>query len=69
MLTPDECRRLMGFPDGFITDAVSRTQAYKQFGNSVVVPAVAFVASELVAQGLLPPPGIAAAAAEELVAV
>jgi len=36
-LTPRECARLQGFPDSFkIT--VSNTQAYKQFGNSVVVP-------------------------------
>jgi DNA (cytosine-5)-methyltransferase 1 len=54
MLTPDECRKLMGFPDAFITDAVSRTQAYKQFGNSVVVQAVTFVSSALVEQGFLP---------------
>jgi DNA (cytosine-5)-methyltransferase 1 len=56
MLTPDECRKLMGFPEGFITTAVSRTQAYKQFGNSVVVPAVSFVARAMVEQGILPPP-------------
>jgi DNA (cytosine-5)-methyltransferase 1 len=54
MLTPNECRKLMGFPDSFITDAVSRTQSYKQFGNSVVVPAVSFIANALVEQGLLP---------------
>ena len=61
MLTPDECRKLMGFPDWYITDAVSRTQAYKQFGNSVVVPAVAFVAAALVEQGVLPVPREASA--------
>lgn len=41
-LTPRECARLMGFekPDGkdFFRIPVSDTQAYKQFGNSVVVP-------------------------------
>lgn len=43
-LTPRECARLMGFPDTFrIT--VSDTRAYKQFGNSVVVPLVSHVAS------------------------
>ncbi|TXK93581.1 DNA (cytosine-5-)-methyltransferase [Methylococcaceae bacterium HT1] len=46
-LTPRECARLMGFdsPDGsnFIIP-VSDTQAYKQFGNSVVVPVVKTVA-------------------------
>jgi DNA (cytosine-5)-methyltransferase 1 len=36
-LTPRECARLMGFPDDFIIP-VSDTQAYKQFGNSVVMP-------------------------------
>src|SRR5690606_21221895 len=42
-LTPRECARLMGFPDDFIIP-VSDTQAYKQFGNSVVVPAMTEVA-------------------------
>ncbi len=42
-LTPRECARLQGFPDTFkIT--VSDTQAYRQFGNSVVVPLMANVA-------------------------
>ncbi|WP_321797038.1 DNA (cytosine-5-)-methyltransferase [Caballeronia sp. J97] len=36
-LTPRECARLMGFPDSFVIP-VSDTQAYRQFGNSVVVP-------------------------------
>lgn len=36
-LTPRECARLMGFPDNFKIP-VSDTQAYRQFGNSVVVP-------------------------------
>ena len=43
-LTPRECARLMGFPDSFVIP-VSDTQAYKQFGNSVVVPVVAAVAN------------------------
>jgi DNA (cytosine-5)-methyltransferase 1 len=38
-LTPRECARLMGFPDSFHIP-VSDTQAYKQFGNSVVVPVI-----------------------------
>ncbi|MBB6319286.1 DNA (cytosine-5-)-methyltransferase [Paraburkholderia tropica] len=42
-LTPRECARLMGFPDTFrIT--VSDTQAYRQFGNSVVMPVMREVA-------------------------
>ena len=36
-LTPRECARLQGFPDSFKIP-VSDTQAYRQFGNSVVVP-------------------------------
>ncbi|MGF6610818.1 site-specific DNA-cytosine methylase [Paraburkholderia sp. WSM4175] len=36
-LTPRECARLMGFPDAFRIP-VSDTQAYRQFGNSVVMP-------------------------------
>ncbi len=42
-LTPRECARLMGFPADFKIP-VSDTQAYKQFGNSVVVPAIDAVA-------------------------
>lgn len=36
-LTPRECARLQGFPEDFVIP-VSDTQAYRQFGNSVVVP-------------------------------
>lgn len=42
-LTPRECARLQGFPDSFAIP-VSDTQAYRQFGNSVVVPLMAAVA-------------------------
>lgn len=42
-LTPRECARLMGFPDSFVIP-VSDTQAYKQFGNAVVVPLVGDIA-------------------------
>jgi DNA (cytosine-5)-methyltransferase 1 len=46
-LTPRECARLMGFPDSFkIT--VSDTQAYRQFGNSVVVPVIEAIAKRIV---------------------
>lgn len=48
-LTPRECARLQGFPDTFKIP-VSDTQAYKQFGNSVVVPLMSDVASLLVAK-------------------
>jgi len=46
-LTPRECARLMGFPETFQIP-VSDTQAYHQFGNSVVVPVVQAVAREMV---------------------
>ena len=46
-LTPRECARYMGFPDTFRI-VVSDRQAYKQFGNSVVVPMIADVADLLV---------------------
>jgi DNA (cytosine-5)-methyltransferase 1 len=45
-LTPRECARLMGFPDSFRIP-VSDTQAYKQFGNSVVVPVIEAVAHQM----------------------
>lgn len=47
-LTPRECARLMGFPDSFQIP-VSDTQAYRQFGNSVVVPAIESVAELVLA--------------------
>ncbi len=45
-LTPRECSRLMGFDTGDrkFNIPVSDTQAYKQFGNAVVVPVIAEVA-------------------------
>ncbi len=47
-LTPRECARLMGFPDSFQIP-VSDTQAYKQFGNSVVVPVIEAIAQAVAA--------------------
>lgn len=49
-LTPRECSRLMGFdkPGGSsFTIPVSDTQAYKQFGNAVVVPVVKAIANHM----------------------
>jgi DNA (cytosine-5)-methyltransferase 1 len=46
-LTPRECARLQGYSDDFKIP-VSDTQAYRQFGNSVVVPLVSAVAAQLV---------------------
>ena len=48
-LTPRECARLQGFPESFKIP-VSDTQAYKQFGNSVVVPLMTDVAKLVVAK-------------------
>ncbi|MBX9708393.1 MAG: DNA (cytosine-5-)-methyltransferase [Caulobacteraceae bacterium] len=48
-LTPRECARLMGFETKerpFILSG-SDTQAYRQFGNSVVVPVIEFVAAAM----------------------
>ncbi len=49
-LTPRECSRLMGFDESggsAFRIPVSDTQAYKQFGNSVVVPVVKAVAQHM----------------------
>ncbi|MBH9972631.1 MULTISPECIES: DNA (cytosine-5-)-methyltransferase [Commensalibacter] len=49
-LTPRECARLMGFDRPGQSDfkiPVSDTQAYRQFGNAVVVPVVEAVASHI----------------------
>lgn len=46
-LTPRECARLMGFPDDFKIP-VSDNQAYRQFGNAVVIPVIESVAEEMI---------------------
>lgn len=48
-LTPRECARLMGFDDQDFTMKipVSDTRAYKQFGNSVVVPVIKEIARQM----------------------
>jgi len=46
-LTPRECARIQGFPDNFIIP-VSDNQAYRQFGNSVVVPLIEAVGKQIV---------------------
>jgi DNA (cytosine-5)-methyltransferase 1 len=46
-LTPRECAKLMGFPEEFKIP-VSDMQAYKQFGNSIVVPVVKEIAARLI---------------------
>jgi DNA (cytosine-5)-methyltransferase 1 len=46
-LTPLECERLQGFPDGW-TDSQSDSQRYKQMGNAVAVPVVQWIINRLV---------------------
>ena len=41
-LTPLECERLQGFPDGW-TDGQVDTHRYKQMGNAVAVPVVEWI--------------------------
>ena len=47
-LSPRECARLMGYPDDYRLGQVSDVQAYRQCGNSVVVPLITAVAEQLV---------------------
>jgi site-specific DNA-cytosine methylase len=46
-LTPTECERLQGFPDGW-TEGQSDTHRYKQMGNAVAVPVVEWLIEGLV---------------------
>jgi site-specific DNA-cytosine methylase len=43
LLTANECKAIMGFPKNFKLP-VSRTQMYRQMGNSVAVPVVSALA-------------------------
>lgn len=47
-LTPRECARLMGYPDEYVINRVSDVQAYRQCGNSVVVPLVTAVSEQII---------------------
>ncbi len=48
LLTNNECKAIMGFPKSFKIP-VSRTQMYRQMGNSVAVPVVKLVAKQMIA--------------------
>jgi len=48
LLSENECKSIMGYPLSFVIP-VSRTQMYRQFGNSVAVPVVQQVAINLIA--------------------
>ena len=45
-LHPEECRRIMGFPEGFVLHRKSNV-SYQQFGNSVVVPVVSAIVEQI----------------------
>ena len=45
-LTPTECERLQGFPDGW-TEGQADTHRYKQMGNAVAVPVVSWLVNRL----------------------
>lgn len=47
-LSPRECARLMGYPDEYRLSQVSDVQAYRQCGNSVVVPLITAVSEQLI---------------------
>ena len=51
LLTSDECKAIMGFPHDFEIP-VSRTQMYRQMGNSVAVPVISVLA-EWIAKDLI----------------
>lgn len=47
-LSPRECARLMGYPDNYRLDLVSDVQAYRQCGNSVIVPLITAVSEQII---------------------
>jgi DNA (cytosine-5)-methyltransferase 1 len=54
-LTPLECERLMGFPDGWTAfgcdgEAISDNRRYQMLGNSVAIPCVAYIMQGIVRQ-------------------
>ena len=51
-LTPTECERLQGFPDGW-TEGVSDTQRYKLLGNAVTVNVIEFLGKQLLGDAFL----------------
>lgn len=46
-LTPTECERLQGFPDGW-TDGQADSHRYKQMGNAVAVPVVEWIINRII---------------------
>jgi site-specific DNA-cytosine methylase len=59
-LTPTECERLQGYPDGWtafdeLGKPISDTKRYQMLGNSVAVPCVAYILQGMARQLTLPP--------------
>ncbi len=59
-LTPTECERLQGYPDGWTAldehgKPISDTKRYQMLGNSVAVPCVAYILQSMARQLTLPP--------------
>ena len=48
-LTPTECERLQGFPDGW-TAGQADSNRYKQMGNAVAVPVVQWIINNVVGE-------------------
>lgn len=48
-LTPMECERLQGFPDGW-TESISDSRRYRALGNAVSVPVAEWIAKRMAAQ-------------------
>ena len=46
-LTPKECERLQGYPDGW-TEGISDSQRYKTLGNSVTVNVIEAIFNKLI---------------------
>ncbi len=51
-LTPLECERLQGFPDGW-TDNQSDAQRYKQLGNAVCIPVIKWLGERILENEVL----------------
>ena len=46
-LTPTECERLQGFPDGWTDNGQSDSARYRQLGNAVCVPVVEWIGKKI----------------------
>lgn len=57
-LLPEEARALQGFPENFVINRVGKSQLYKQFGNSVAVPVIRAIATEMLKESKILPNAI-----------